>query len=87
MIAVLALAAATAAPPGPLQAAETAFAQGDYQRADALATAAAEPPQQGAALYLAALETDVRLEIGDEVGFVGLRRGSRADRDLAGALR
>jgi len=55
MIAVLALAAATAAPPGALQAAETAFAQGDYQRADALATAAAEPPQQGAALYLAAL--------------------------------
>jgi len=55
MIAVLALAAAAAAEPGPLQAAETAFAQGDYQLADSLATAAAEPPREGAALYLAGL--------------------------------
>jgi Flp pilus assembly protein TadD len=55
MIAVLALAAAAAAGAGPLQAAETAFAQGDYARADVLATAAAEPPQEGAALYLAGL--------------------------------
>ena len=55
MIAVLALAAAAAAGPGLLQAAETAFAQGDYRRADELATAAAEPPQEGAALYLAGL--------------------------------
>jgi len=55
MIAVVALAAAAAAGPGALQAAETAFSQGDYQRADALATAVAEPPQEGAALYLAGL--------------------------------
>ena len=55
MIAVLALAAAAAAAEGALQAAETAFARGEYERADALATAAAEPPQEGAALYLAGL--------------------------------
>src|SRR5207248_7728677 len=55
MIAVLSLAAAAAAASGALQAAETAFAEGDYPRADALATAAAEPPQEGAALYLAGL--------------------------------
>jgi len=55
MIAVVALAAAAAAGPGALQAAEAAFSQGDYQLADALATAAAEPPQEGAALYLAGL--------------------------------
>jgi Flp pilus assembly protein TadD len=52
MIATL-LPAAAAAPA--LQAAQAAFAQGDYERADALATAAAEPPNEGAALYLAGL--------------------------------
>ena len=55
MIAVLALAAAAAAAPDALQAAEAAFAAHDYQRADELATAAAEPPREGAALYLAGL--------------------------------
>jgi Flp pilus assembly protein TadD len=53
MIAALALAAAVVAPD--LSAAQAAFAQGDYERADALATAAAQPPREGAALYLAGL--------------------------------
>ncbi|MFL5395769.1 MAG: tetratricopeptide repeat protein [Myxococcales bacterium] len=54
MIAALALVAAVVTAPD-LSAAQAAFAQGDYERADTLATAAAQPPNEGAALYLAGL--------------------------------
>ncbi|MFL5454276.1 MAG: tetratricopeptide repeat protein, partial [Myxococcales bacterium] len=54
MIAALALVAAVVTAPD-LSAAQAAFAEGDYERADTLATAAAQPPNDGAALYLAGL--------------------------------
>ena len=43
------------AAPAALEPALTAFARGDYALADSLAVAAAAPPQEGAALYLAGL--------------------------------
>jgi tetratricopeptide (TPR) repeat protein len=56
MIAATALAAAAAAAASAaLEPAQAAFARGEYDRAETLALAAAEPPQAGAALYLVGL--------------------------------
>jgi tetratricopeptide (TPR) repeat protein len=55
MIAAWALLATLSAPQSALDAAQAAFARAEYAQAEALALEQAQPPQQGAALYLVGL--------------------------------